>query len=166
MPFPGMKVIIISGAPATGKTTLAEIIRKKLHFHRIDINKIVKEHELCEEHDEARGCNVIDTKKLNKIIIEIIKNSKKNVVIDSHFIHHLQKKYVDLCIITHCDLKILKQRLEKRRYSKAKVRENLDAEIFDTCLIEAQEHGHSVMVVDTSKKTKEREMINAIKEKL
>lgn len=161
-----MKVIIISGSPATGKTTLAEIIRKKLHFHRIDINKIIKEQKLCGEYDEARRCKIIDTNKLNKSVMKLIKGSKQNVVIDSHLIHHLPKKYVDLCIITRCDLKILKQRLEKRRYSKAKVHENLDAEIFDICLIEAEERGHSVMVIDMSKKIKEGEAIKNIKERL
>ena len=46
-------------------------------------------------------------------------------------------------------LKTLKKRLEKRGYSKEKVRENLDAEIFDTCRIEALEAGHNVEVIYT-----------------
>ena len=68
--------------------------------------------------------------------------------------HYLPKKYVDLCIVTKCGLKKLKKRLEKRKYNKKKIRENLDCEIFDICLNEAMEKGHKVKIVDTSKKKK------------
>ena len=81
----------------------------------------------------------------------MISKSKKLLVIDSHLSHYLPKKYVKLCVVTKCDLKVLKKRLEKRKYSKGKVRENLDAEIFDVCLNEAKELGHKVKVVDTTK---------------
>jgi broad-specificity NMP kinase len=46
-------------------------------------------------------------------------------------------------------LKKLKKRLEKRNYSKSKIRENLDAEIFDVCLVEAKEKGHKIKVIET-----------------
>ena len=71
----------------------------------------------------------------------------KCLVIDSHLSHYLPARYVDLCIVTKTDLKKLKKRLEKRGYSAAKVRENMDAEIFDVCLNEAKEEGHKVKVV-------------------
>ena len=61
----------------------------------------------------------------------------------------MPRKYVDKCIITKCDLKELEKRLQKRKYSKEKIRENLDAEIFDTCRVEALEAGHNVEVVNT-----------------
>jgi adenylate kinase len=66
----------------------------------------------------------------------------------------LPSKYVDLCYVTKCDLKTLKKRLEKRRYSKEKIRENLDAEILDVCLIEALENKHKVKVINTTKEIK------------
>ena len=55
--------------------------------------------------------------------------------------HHLPKSLVDLCIVTVCNLKILQERLEKRRYGKKKIRENLDAEIFGVCVEEAKAQG-------------------------
>lgn len=96
----------------------------------------------------------IKTKNNNEKSIKIMKNQLKNIkgiIIDSHLSHYLPKKYVDLCIVTKCDLKILEKRLKKRRYSKAKIRENLDAEIFDVCLSESREAGHKTIVVDTTK---------------
>ena len=47
-------------------------------------------------------------------------------------------------------VKGIKKRLVKRKYSKEKIRENLDAEILDVCLVEALENKHKVKVVDTT----------------
>ena len=47
----------------------------------------------------------------------------------------------------------MKKRLELRKYNKNKIRENLNAEIFDLCHIEALENKHKVIVVDTTNKT-------------
>jgi len=45
----------------------------------------------------------------------------------------------------------LKNRLKRRRYSAQKIADNLEAEAFDTCAVEAEELGHDVLRVDTSK---------------
>lgn len=161
-----MKVITVSGSPGTGKTTIAHLIEKKLKYAYVDVNKMIDEHNICDEYDTARRCKVIDSEKLNAMLIKMIKKSNDNVVIDSHLSHLLPKKYVDLCIITRCDLKILKKRLEQRGYNEKKVRENLDAEIFDLCLSEAEERGHNIMTIDTSRKINEKGLIDKIIEKL
>ena len=150
-----MKVICVSGTPGTGKTILAKFLSKKKDYTLIDVNQIIKQNKLNNKYDKKRKCNIIDIKKLNKILIKTIKQNKKdkkNIIIDSHFSHYLPKKYVDLCIITKTELKILEKRLKKRKYSKAKIRENLDSEIFDVCLNEAKEFKHNIRVIDTSKK--------------
>ena len=145
------KAIIVSGAPGTGKTTIAKKISKEKNYEYVDINDIIKENKLKDSYDKKRKSIIVDVKKLNKILIDLINKSKKPLVIDGHLSHCLPKEYVKTCFITKCDLKTLKQRLEKRKYSKAKIRENLDAEIFDTCRVEALENGHKVRVVDTTK---------------
>lgn len=79
------------------------------------------------------------------------KTLKKGIIIDSHLSHYLPKRFVDLCMVTKCNLKVLEKRLKNRKYSKSKARENLDAEIFDICFTEAIENGHKVSVIDTTK---------------
>ena len=143
-------VIIISGTPGTGKTTLARRLAKELKHKLVDVNKLIKEKSLSEGYDKERKCEIVDTKRLNKELIKLIKKDKR-LVIDSHLSHYLPKKYVDFCIITKCELKELEKRLKRKSYSKAKIREDLDVEIFDTFRIEALEAGHKVVVVDTSK---------------
>ena len=63
----------------------------------------------------------------------------------------MPKKYVDLCIVTKCNLKELERRLKKRKYNKEKIKENLDAEIFDVCLNEAKESKYDIIAVDITK---------------
>ncbi|GAF74200.1 unnamed protein product, partial [marine sediment metagenome] len=80
-----------------------------------------------------------------------------------HLSHYLPKKYIDLCIITKCNLKTLEKRLKKKRYNKAKIRENLDCEIFDICLNEAKEAKHKILIIDTTKGININKILNKIK---
>ena len=163
-----MKVIVVTGTPGTGKTILAKKLCNKLNFHYIDVNKIIKKYNISEGYDRKRKTKIVDIKKLNKTLIKEIDNIKKTIknkinkklknkktkygiIIDSHLSHYLPKRYVDLCIVTKCDLKELKKRLKKRKYSKSKIRENLDVEIFDICLNEAKENRHKVFIIDITK---------------
>lgn len=148
-------IICITGTPGTGKTTLAKILLKKLNYPSLDVKKFIKEKKLSEGYDKKDKCEIIDIKKLNKEIIKEIKRVKKafspeGIIIDSHLSHYIPKKYVNICIVTKCELKELKKRLKKRRYSKDKIRENLDSEIFDICLNEAKDKGHYTFVINAT----------------
>jgi len=143
--------IIITGSIGTGKTSLAKALSKKLNHKLIEVNNLIKKYKIPHDYDNKRKSKIIDINILNKYLIKDIKNSK-NVIIDSHLSHYLPKKYVDLCIVTKCNLKTLEKRLKKRKYSKEKIRENLDAEIFDICLEEAKQKKHKIMIIDTSSK--------------
>jgi len=179
-----MKVIIISGTPGTGKTTLAKKLAKKLDFEYIDINKIIKKYGLSGGYDKKRKCEVVDIKKLNKRLIKTInqykklslkkksinkeslrkiKNKIKGLIIDSHLSHYLPPRYIDLCVITKCNLRILQKRLKKKHYSKEKIRENLDCEIFDICLNEAKENKHEMIIIDTTKGINMKPILSEIK---
>ena len=152
-----MKTIIITGSVGTGKTTLAKRLMKELNYPLLEISKFIKEKKLSDYYDKKRKCKVVDTKKLNKEIIKEIskikkEHSPKGIIIDSHLSHYLPKKHVDLCIVTKCKIEKLKKRLKKRKYSKLKIKENLECEIFDVCLNEAKEKKHNIILVDTTKK--------------
>ena len=139
-------VIIVSGNPATGKTTVAKRVAKEKNLEYVDVNELIKENKLYSYYSKKDRSYVVDIAKLNRFLIKLIKKNKK-IVLDSHLTHYLNPKYVDLCIITKCDLKRLKRRLEKRKYSKQKIKNNLECEAFDVCRIEALEKGHKVKVI-------------------
>ena len=189
-----MKVIIVTGTPGTGKTTLSKKLAKKLDFSYLDVNETIKKYKLSEGYDKKRKTKIVDVKKLNRALIKEIsiiknllnktpisknlsknsikkislikfnkikyneiksmknhKNIKNGIIVDSHLSHYLPKRYVDLCIVAKCGLKELERRLKKKKYPHNKIRENLDAEIFDICLNEAKESGHKVIVIGATK---------------
>ncbi|MBI2208729.1 adenylate kinase family protein [Candidatus Woesearchaeota archaeon] len=162
-----MKTIIVTGTPGTGKTQLAKKLASKLNFDYIDVNKMIKKYNISEGYDKKRKTKIVDVAKLNKTLIREISNFKKDkktkgIIIDSHLSHYLPEKYVDLCIVTKCDLKALQERLKKRKYPKEKIRENLDAEIFDICSVEAREKGHNILVIDCTRSINIKNIIKVI----
>ena len=154
-------LILITGTPGTGKTKIAQFLSKALHYKYLDVHRLISSKKLWSSYDDKRHCYVVDKKKLVAMLLQEVKKNK-NSVFDSHMSHYLPK--VDLCIVTHCDIKVLKKRLEKRTYSKLKVRENLDAEIFQVCLTEAQEQGHRLIEVDTTHGFNKRKLVKDVKQ--
>ncbi len=142
------KLIIIAGTPGTGKSTLAKLIAK-LGYVRLDLHHHYQ--QLSIGYNQKKQSYDIDYKKFEKLVKEKLKEHPK-IVLDSHIAHLLPPKLVSTCIVLTCtNLKELKKRLQKRKYPLAKIRENLDSEIFQICLTEAQKH--HPLVFDTAKLT-------------
>jgi len=148
-----MKVIAVTGTPGTGKTSVAKNLAKKNKYIYVDVKKLIKNFKLNEKFDKKRKSWIVDVKKLNKVLIEIIKLRKiegaKGIVFDSHLSHYLPKKYVDLCVVTRAETKKLHQRLKKRGYSKSKINENIECEIMQIILEEARQRKHKIKIVKT-----------------
>jgi len=142
-------IVCVTGSVCAGKTRIAKIIARKYGLKYVDVNREIKKNKIYDGYDRDLKSYVVDIKKLKKFLIKLM-NKNKNLVLDSHLSHYLNKKYVDLCVVVKCDIDILKKRLEKGKYNKRKIRENLDAEIFDVCLVEATELGHKVKVIETT----------------
>lgn len=145
-------IIAVTGTPGTGKTAVAKKLAKKYNAEYVDVNKVIEDNKLRESYDKKRNAYVVDIKKLNAVLTKIIhaaKKNKKSLVIDSHLSHYLPAKYVNRCYVTKTSLQKLKKRLQKRGYSKKKIEENIQCEIFDVCLMEAQEAAHKVKIVIT-----------------
>jgi len=53
--------------------------------------------------------------------------------------------------VAKCDIKELSKRLKKKKFHQLKIKENIEAEIFDVCLNEAKERKHKIIVIDTTK---------------
>ncbi|MBN2421279.1 adenylate kinase family protein [Candidatus Woesearchaeota archaeon] len=146
-----MNVVVVTGTPGTGKTVIAKRLAKQKGFLYIDVKKLVKNFTLGTSYDKKRKSIVVDLKKLNKVLINIIEISKENkvkgLVIDSHLAHFLPRKYVDLCIVTRTNTKKLYSRLKKRGYSKSKIDENMEAEIMEVILDEARRMKHKIKII-------------------
>ena len=158
------KLIAISGSPGTGKSTLATLLVKKLNAERLDLQDYYK--EISTAYNKQKKCYDIDIKKVEGLV-RAKKKKHELVINDSHVAHLLPKSLINLCIVlTSSNLKTLEKRLKERKYNKAKIRENLDAEIFQVCLMEAKENGHKVITFDTSKRMTQKELLQIITKNL
>lgn len=153
-------IIIITGTPGTGKTVLAKRIAAAFGYQHIEVNSLIKKNKLAEYYDKKRHCHVVDEKKLMEVLHQFIEEKHQKalkqhrelkLVIDSHMAHVIDPEYVDLCIVTRCGLSTLYTRLKKRGYPQQKISDNIESEIMEVCLTEAQDNGHDPILIDTSK---------------
>ena len=159
------KLIIITGTPGTGKTTLAKFLARTLKYYRLDIHKYYS--QLSTTYNRKKQCYDLDMNKFRALVQQQIKAHPEGLIIDSHITHHLPASLVKVCIVLTCsNLKILHARLQKRKYSKQKIRENIDAEIFQVCLDEAKERGHKVIVMNTSKNKTDSHLLSKLTKSL
>jgi len=154
-------LISVTGTPGTGKTKLAKLLSRRLGIAYVDLNHLVKKYQLHDGFDRRKKSYIVDPPKMVRFLKKKGFLSEAGVL-DSHLSHEIPPHSIDICIVTTCELKELARRLKKRGYSQKKVRENLDAEIFQVCAFEAKEKGHRVLKVDTTQGIK----IDAVLRKL
>ena len=144
-----MTVLIVTGTPSTGKTTIATFLARSFRLRYVDLFFFIKKNKIADFYDPRLKTFLVDTKKLLTFLLPLLKQ-KEDLIIDSHLSHFIPPRYVDLCIVVKCRPSLLRKRLQKRKYSETKIQENIDAENFDVCLQEAQETGHRLFLIDTT----------------
>ena len=145
------QAIVVTGTPGTGKTKLSKKLAIDYNLVYMDVSALIKKNALHEGYDRSLKTYLVNVNRLVDFLIDLITRSKKRLIIDSHLSHYIPKRYVKKCFVTTCDLPALKRRLIRRKYSKKKIQENLDAEIFQVCYVEAVVNKHNVKRVDTTK---------------
>jgi adenylate kinase len=132
------KVIIITGTPGVGKTTVALKLANRLNAEYINLTDLAKREQLEIEKDEKRETTVINEQKMRRKLRTIIEKSKLNLIIDGHYASAVTPKaLVNQVFVLRRHPSELSKFLKNRGYSSSKIEENIAAEILDVCLGEA-----------------------------
>jgi adenylate kinase len=148
-------IILITGTPGVGKTTLAKNLSRKPGFKLIEPNRLARREKLYTRFDRARKTYVVDEGKLRRRL-EALSRSSERIVLPTHLVgRFLPKASVKIALVLRLDPVVLYKRLRARGWTKRKAWENTEAEILDVCLQESVLllGSRKVYEIDTTRKS-------------
>ena len=159
------RVILVTGTPCVGKTSVARLLTSKLDALYINLTELATHENLISGKDEERDSIIVDENRMRRKIREIIEGCDQNdIVIDGHYaVSIVPKKFVTYVFVLRRDPVELRKFMEQCGFSGHKLWENLASEILDVCLVDALNvHGkEKVCELDVTSKSVE-EVISEI----
>ena len=146
-------MLVVAGTPGTGKTAIAKSLARQIHANYLSLSELVKDERLYTKFDRQRQTRVVDMRRTREWLRKSLQGSKAVTVLDTHVSDVAPRECVRKVIVLRCHPRVLEKRLRRRGWKCVKVRENVLAEILDSCYILASEYYGSgkVLQVDTSR---------------
>ena len=111
----------ITGTPGTGKKTLAPAVAKELGVPFIGLN------ELLTPSERVRTSRGVDPRLLRK---RLLRRTRETALVYGHLVPDvLERGDVERVVVLRCNPSKLARRLRQRSYPRAKVAENVEAEL-------------------------------------
>ncbi len=148
-----VEVVVVTGTPGTGKTTFSQALAKSMGASYLNLNSYLSEHRLFSGIDRSRRTKIVNVAKARTSLRRALAKTREAVVIDSHVPEGIiPKRMVGRAFVLRCHPKILEARLRAKNWKRNKIRENVLAEIVDSCLISAVKYfgWRKVIQLDTS----------------
>jgi len=146
----GAFVIAITGTPGTGKSTAARLLAKRTGWRYVDLNHEIVRNRLYSGYDRKRRSYITDMRRVTIFVRKLV-HGERPVIIEGHLSHNLPKEMVNEVFVLRCRTGALRKRLERKRWPKAKVDENVEAEMIGLIAWEARKKHARVVELDTTK---------------
>lgn len=146
----------VTGTPGAGKSTFAKELGKRLgRAAVIEINDVAKTGKHFSGIDKAGAMVVKPIELSNAINAEIKEGLKReSVIVVGHLVPELEMD-PDVVVVIKARLNELIKRLEGRKYTKDKIRENIVSEAIDYCGTVCAERWHNTFEVNGKEQEEE-----------
>ncbi len=129
--------ILVTGTPGTGKTAVSRLLASVLRAHYADPETLLKREGTDYTYDDDRKTRIVSLKRMCISLSKLSRSINHGMVVDSHLPLRITSPRLVGVIVLRCHPRKLEQRLRRRRWSKRKTVENLQAEILGVCLWDA-----------------------------
>ena len=153
--------IAITGTPATGKSSVVEIIAQS---NSVTVRQLAAEHGCLGVAGAAGEAVEIDVDKLHHILADkwseksssvgvekppggLDEKAPQHIFIDGHLSHHLP---VDAIVVLRCHPEVLSQRMRGRGWPQAKINDNAEWEMLGGPWVELDENIPPIIEIDTT----------------
>lgn len=148
-------ILLLTGTPGTGKTTVSRLLTDQLEARLVAVNQLVDQKHLYTGLEPEKHYKIVDIPALLEEMEKIVQDYRDNgdwLIFEGHLSHYYPE--ADLVVVLRASPLLLQERLKKRKWKPEKVRENLEAEALDICAWEAGDiHGEMAQEIDTTHKT-------------
>ncbi|XP_057956600.1 adenylate kinase isoenzyme 6 homolog [Malania oleifera] len=128
--------ILVTGTPGTGKTTTSSQLAEATQLRHINVSELVKEKKLHDGYDRETDAYVINEDLLCDEIEDMMEEGGN--IVDYHDCEFFPERWFDRVVVLQTNNTVLYDRLKNRGYEEAKLMNNIECEIFQVLLEEAQ----------------------------
>ncbi|MET1128192.1 MAG: AAA family ATPase [Thermoproteota archaeon] len=158
-------MILLFGVPGTGKTALGAQLSRLLGRRLITVSWLVLWKGLWIGYDKDRRSFIIDEEGFRRALRKL----DEKTIVETHWI----EPFVDLAdrvealVVTRCDPRVLKKRLERRGWPRRKIAENVEAELLGLVASEVQQMARAapeaaLIEVDTSSRSPRKAALSVL----
>jgi adenylate kinase len=128
---------VITGTPGTGKTTISTRLATRMYADYLSVTRLVCRYGLQTSFDRKRHSRVVDLTRARSKLRQLLQDRAGPAIVDTHVPDCLPRDLVRKVIVLRCDPRVLESRLQAKGWNASKVRENVLAELLDSCLMVA-----------------------------
>lgn len=128
--------VLVTGTPGVGKSTICKRLAEITTYEWREVSKLAEEHNCLDEYDPEYQCPFLNEDKLLDIMEGMM--AKGGNIVDYHGCEFFPERWFDGVFVVRANNTVLYDRLAARGYKGKKLEDNMQCEIFETLLEEAQ----------------------------